>query len=89
MSSVQKLVDITAVKVLGDHRLCLTFADGVTGEVDFRGREWKGVLAPLCDPVFFARVRVDPESRTIAWPNGIDFAPEPLYEEACAHPVSA
>jgi len=79
---VQKLVDITAAEVLGDHCLRLTFADGTIGEVDFRGREWGGVLAPLGDPAFFARVYVDPEAGTVAWPGGIDLAPEPLYEQA-------
>jgi hypothetical protein len=82
MGVVEQLVDVTAVEVIGDHRLRLTFADGVAGEVDFRGREWKGVLAPLADAAFFAQVRVDAEAGTIAWPNGVDFAPEPLYEEA-------
>ena len=83
MGLVDELVDITGVEVVAEHRLRLTFADGVVGEVDFRGRTWNGVLAPLADPAFFAKVRIDPEAGTIAWPNGIDFAPEPLYEEAC------
>ena len=82
MGNVEQLVDVTGVEVVGPHRLRLTFADGVVGEVDFRGREWKGILAPLADPGFFSQVRVDPEAGTIAWPNGVDFAPEPLYEEA-------
>jgi Protein of unknown function (DUF2442) len=79
---VEKLVDISAVEVRSEHRLRLTFADGTTGEVDFGRREWGGVLAPLGDPAFFARVYVDREAGTIAWPGGLDLAPEPLYEEA-------
>jgi hypothetical protein len=86
---MEQLVDVTAVEVIGDHRLRLTFADGIVGDVDFRGDEWTGVLAPLADADYFARVRVDPESGTLAWPNGVDFAPEPLYEQARSHPVSA
>jgi hypothetical protein len=77
-----KLVDITAVEVVGEHRLRLTFADGMAGEVDFGRRGWGGVLAPLADPAFFARVYVDREAGTIAWPGGLDLAPEPLYEQA-------
>jgi hypothetical protein len=57
------------------------------GDVDFHGRRWQGVLSPLADPAFFAEVRVDSEAGTIAWPNGVDFAPEPLYDEASAHPA--
>lgn len=79
---MEQLLDITAVEVVGDHRLRLSFEDGTVGVVDFSGRGWRGVLEPLRDPAYFAQVRVDRESGTIAWPNGIDLAPEPLYEEA-------
>ncbi len=82
-----ELVDITGVEVVGPHELRLTFADGTVGDVAFADDEWRGVLEPLRDPEYFAQVRVDPESGTIAWPNGIDLAPEPLYEEARRHPV--
>ena len=74
-------MDVTAVEVVGDFRLRLTFEDGTVGDVDFGAREWRGVLEPLSDPTYFARVRVNPEAGTIAWPNGVDLAPEPLYEE--------
>jgi hypothetical protein len=82
---MEPLVDITGVEVIGDHRLRLTFEDGTVGDVDFSEREWRGVFEPLRDPTYFARVAVDPESGTIAWPNGIDMAPEPLYAEARAN----
>jgi hypothetical protein len=88
MMFVEQLVDVTDVEVIGDHRLRLTFADGVVGEVNFEGRNWKGVLAPLADAGFFAKVRVDSEAGTIAWPNDIDFAPEPLYAEAKRRPLA-
>ena len=79
---VKQLVDVTSVEVVGDFRLRLTFEDGTVGDVDFSTREWRGVLQPLSDPTYFARVYVDLEAGTIAWPNGVDLAPEPLYEEA-------
>jgi hypothetical protein len=60
---MEQLVDITGVEVVRDHRLRLTFADGTAGEVDFAERAWDGVLAPLSDPAFFARVYVDEEAR--------------------------
>lgn len=47
-----------------------------------------GVLAPLSDPGYFAGVTVE-EAGTIVWPGGIDLAPEPLYEQAKAHPLIA
>ncbi len=89
MVGVAQLHDVSAVEVVGDFRLRVAFDDGTVGEVDFTGREWDGALAALGDPAYFARVRVDKEAGTIAWPNGVDMAPEPLYEEARRnHPAS-
>ncbi len=82
------LVDITAVEVLADQVLRLTFADGIVGDVAFDCDQWRGVLAPLADPEFFRRVSVNPESGTLTWPGELDLAPEPLYAEACAHRVA-
>jgi hypothetical protein len=76
------LVHVIGVNVIGDHRLRLSFEDGTVGDVAFEEREWRGVFEPLADQAFFAQVRVDPESGTIVWPNGVDMAPEPLYAEA-------
>jgi hypothetical protein len=39
------------------------------------------------DVAYFARVEVDLEAGTITWPDGLDMAPEPLYDEARRHPV--
>jgi hypothetical protein len=86
---MEQLVDITAVEVIGAYRLRLTFEDGTVGDVDFSDRDWRGVFEPLRDPSYFARVAVDPDAGTIAWPNGLDMAPEPLYAEARRHPVHA
>jgi hypothetical protein len=87
MAFVEKLVDITGVEVVGHYRLRLTFEDGTVGDVDFGGREWRGVFERLNDPEEFARVEVDAEAGTITWPGGLDTAPEPLYAEARRHPV--
>jgi len=77
---------VVGVAVVGDHVLRLLFSDGTAGDVDLSAEQWTGVLAPLNDSDYFAQVRVDQEAGTIAWPDGIDLAPEPLYEQAKAHP---
>jgi hypothetical protein len=87
MNAMEQLVDITAVDLIGPHRLRLTFQDGTVGEVDFTEHEWRGVFEPLRDPDYFARVEIDPEAGTITWANGLDMAPEPLYSEARRHLV--
>jgi hypothetical protein len=85
---VDRLIDITAVEVIGGHGLRLTFEDGLVGDVSFDDEEWQGVFQPLRDPWRFAQVCV--EQGTITWPDdGLDMAPEPLYEEARRHQVSA
>jgi hypothetical protein len=77
---VDELLDITEAEVVGEHRLRLTFEDGTAGEVDFAERTWHGVFEPLSDPAYFAQVYVDREAGTIAWPNGVDMAPDALYQ---------
>ncbi len=88
MTTVDKLVPVTGAEVVGDHQLRLTFGDGLVGDIDFTHHDWSGVFEPLSDPAYFAQVYVDPEIRTLVWPNGLDMAPESLYERAREHQVS-
>jgi hypothetical protein len=80
---------VTGVAVVGDHVLRILFSDGMVGDVDFSAEHWTGVLEPLNDPAYLAQATVDTEAGTLVWPNGIDLAPEPLYEQARAHPLAA
>ena len=74
-----KLVHVTAVEVVGDHRLRLSFEDGADGVVDLSEWEWRGVFEPVADPDYFREVELDAELGTIVWPNGADIAPETLH----------
>jgi hypothetical protein len=69
----------TEVEPLEGCRLRLTFDDGVVTEADFPEDLWGPLSEPLRDPAYFRRVRVDPDSRTIVWPNGLDPDPEVLH----------
>jgi Protein of unknown function (DUF2442) len=80
---------VVGVAVVGDHVLRLLFSDGTVGDADFSAERWTGVLEPLNDPAYFAQVAVDAEAGTIAWPDGLDLAPESLYEQARTHPLIA
>jgi hypothetical protein len=72
---------VREVRVVRFGVLHLTFADGLTGEVDLterlRGRG--GVFKDVLTPTGFGKVRVDHESGTIAWPSEADIAPDTLY----------
>jgi hypothetical protein len=73
------MLRVTEVKALDDYRLRVSFNDGLIREVDC-GFLLRGTLGePLRDPDYFRRARVDEESRTVVWPNGLDPAPELLY----------
>jgi hypothetical protein len=80
---------VVGAVVVGDRVLRLLFSDGTVGDVDFSSERWTGVLEPLNDPAYFAQAAVDAEAGTVVWPGGIDLAPEPLYEQAKAHPLAA
>lgn len=72
---------VRSVVALGGYRLRVTFDDGTEGVVDIEGRLWGPMCESLRDPEVFARARVDPDSGTLAWPNGADIAPETLHDE--------
>lgn len=86
--SEKYLPAVVGVAVLGDHLLRLLFSDGTVGDVDFSREHWTGILEPLNDPQYFAQVEVDAEAGTVVWPDGIDLAPEPLYEQTPPPPRS-
>ncbi|MDQ3698090.1 MAG: DUF2442 domain-containing protein [Gemmatimonadota bacterium] len=74
------LIAVVEVRHIRDHLLWLRFSDGATGDVDLANELHGEVFEPLEDVALFARVHVDPELQTVAWPNGADLAPEFLRE---------
>ena len=71
---------VRSVRHVRAYELRLEFSDGAAKDVDLSSELYGKVFEPLRDPAFFARVRVNEETKTIEWPNGADFAPEFLYE---------
>jgi hypothetical protein len=47
MTNAGYLPAVTAVEVIGEHELRLTFDDGTVGDVSFSDRQWTGVFEPL------------------------------------------
>ena len=80
MRSTPLLVD---AKAGNDHRVRVSFEDGLTAEVDLSYLlDYGGVFEPLRDIGYFRQLRADPDAGTIVWPNEADVAPESLYERA-------
>ena len=75
---------ITRAEPLEGRWLRLEFSDDAVKDVDVSGLLSRGgVLAHVRDDrSVFEQVRVNPESRTIEWPGGIDLDPDVLYGRA-------
>ncbi len=71
---------VKSVVYLHDYLLRLEFNNGAIKDVDLRDELFGEVFEPLRDLAMFRRVRVNPDTETIEWPNGADLAPEFLYE---------
>jgi hypothetical protein len=71
---------VDAVHPLEQYGLRLEFNDGTTRDVDLSGELYGEIFEPLREIAYFRHVAVNPETGTIEWPNGADFAPEFLYQ---------
>ena len=77
--------DVRSVEYLGGYRLKVAFADGSLRTVDLEAKlsgPVGTVFEPPCKVEFFAQATIDPETRTVVWPNGADLAPDALHAGA-------
>lgn len=73
---------LTAVSVLPDFRLAVTFQDGTNGIVDFSSvltAQDCGIFEALKDKSCFEQARLD--LGVVSWPSGADFDPGWMYEQ--------
>lgn len=72
---------VARVEALPEFRLRVRFNDGTEGEVDMAGliqSPEAGVFAALRDEALFRRVGL--EWGAVTWSNGLDLAPDAMYE---------
>ena len=75
---------VKEVKTISDYILELTFDDGLKKKINFEPVLYGEIYSPLRDLELFLQVKIDPEIRTIVWPNGADFEPAILHDwEKC------
>jgi hypothetical protein len=80
MKTRYRIPHVKSVEVPRPFVMRLVFDDGLVRELEFLTGGHEGtVFAPLDDPAFFARVVIDPETRTVVWPNGVDLDPAVLH----------
>jgi hypothetical protein len=77
------MVWVVEAKYVKDYQVWLRFNDNTEKVIDFKHKifsEKRTVFMPLKDVEYFKQVFLNHESDTIQWPNGVDIAPETLYD---------
>jgi uncharacterized protein YkvS len=70
---------------VGGYKVFVEFNDGIDGTIDLREKlnsDHRQIVRDLLDIDKFKTVKVDYD--TLCWENGVDFAPEYLYEKIIA-----
>jgi hypothetical protein len=75
---------IVEVEARPEYRVWLRFEDGLEGEISLAHLVGRGVFSSWRDETEFRKVFIDEESGTIAWPGGVDLAPDALRERLAA-----
>ena len=70
---------IVAAEARPEYHIWVRFEDGLEGELSVAHLVGRGVFSSWNDEAEFTKVFVDQESGTVAWPGGIDLAPDALY----------
>ena len=71
---------VSSATVVGPHTLRLRFEDDTEQVINFEPVLRGKLFGPLRELQLFNQVRIDPEVRTIVWPNGADFDPSTLHD---------
>ena len=77
---MSRIPRVTDVSTRPPWVLIVEFDDGTVNEVDMAEDLWGETFQPLKDPDYFARAKVNRALGTVEWPNGLDLAPETLYD---------
>ncbi|GMO13247.1 MAG: hypothetical protein Ta2A_23890 [Treponemataceae bacterium] len=65
-----------------DYKVYIEFNDGFSGILDFQFKlatDHRDIIKELIDKKKFNKIKV--ERHTLCWDNGVDFAPEYLYDQ--------
>ena len=79
METMHAIYRVTGVTKLGGFRLRVSFDDRSSREIDFEPVLKGEMYGPLREPGLFSQVAIDPEVKTLVWPNGADMDPDVLH----------
>lgn len=72
--------EVRSFEIVAPYTLCVRFEDGTEQTIDFQPILAGEIYGPLQEADLFNRVQIDPEVRTLVWPNGADFDPATLHD---------
>ena len=76
------MVWVVRAELRDEYKVFVEFNDGIQGIIDFKEKlstDHRQIIKDLLDLDKFRTVKVDMD--TLCWDNGVDFAPEYLYEK--------
>ena len=71
---------VASFAIVGPYTIRVTFDDATSQTIDFQPVLGGDLFGPLRELEVFNRVQLDPEVRTLTWPNGADFDPATLHD---------
>lgn len=74
------ICQMRAVEVLEPYTLRVQFTDNTEQVINLKPVLAGELYAPLLDLQVFEKVTIDPEVKTLVWPNGADFDPATLHD---------
>jgi hypothetical protein len=76
------MIEIIEAEYLTDYKLKLVFSNSEVGIIDFKEYCHRvGLFSKLKDLNYFKMFKIDNELGTICWDNGLDIAPDTLYNK--------
>ena len=76
------MIWVVKMELKNDYHVFVEFNDGTAGVIDFKDKlanDHREIIKDLLDINKFKTVKVGLD--TLCWDNGVDFAPEYLYEQ--------
>ena len=71
---------VRTLEIVSGYTLRIGFDDNTEQTIDFRPILAGELYGPLRDLELFNQVQIDPEVKTLVWPNGADFDPATLHD---------
>jgi hypothetical protein len=78
--TVHPIHRVKSFLVVAPHTLRVQFDDQTEQVINFESVLAGELYRPLRDLALFNQVQIDPEVRTLVWPNGADFDPATLHD---------